>query len=45
MKEGKKTLRGDKTSCHRFEADQARLLMGVIVYSLLHIFRSFYLIG
>ena len=45
IKEGKNTLRWDKTSCHRFEANQARLLMGVIAYNLLHIFRSFYLKG
>ena len=34
IKEGKNTLRWDKTSCHRFEANQARLLMGVIAYNL-----------
>jgi len=45
IKEGKNTLRWDKTSCHRFEANQARLLMGVIAYNLLHMFRSFYLKG
>ena len=45
IKEGKNTLRWDKTSCHRFEANQARLFMGVIAYNLLHIFRSFYLKG
>ena len=45
IKEGKNTLRWDKTSCHRFEANQARLLMGVIAYNLLHMFRSFYLMG
>ncbi len=43
IKEGMNTLRWDKTSCHRFEANQARLLMGVIAYNLLHMFRSFYL--
>ncbi len=41
IKEGKNTLCWDKTSCHRFEANQARLLMGVIAYNLLHMFRSF----
>ena len=45
IKEGKNTLRWDKTSCHRFAANQARLLMGVIAYNLLHMFRSFYLTG
>ena len=45
IKEGKNTLRWDKTSCHRFEANQARLLMGVIAYNLLHMLRSFYVIG
>ena len=45
IKEGKNTLRWDKTSCHRFEANQARLLMGVIAYNLLHVLRSFYVIG
>ena len=45
IKEGKNTLRWDKTSCHRFEANQARLRMGVIAYNLLHMLRSFYVIG
>ena len=45
IKEGKNTLRWDKTSCHRFEVNQARLLMGVIAYKLLHMLRSFYVIG
>jgi len=45
IKEGKSTLCWDKTSCRRFEANQARLLMGVIAYNLLHMFRSFYLKG
>ena len=45
IKEGKSTLRWDKTSCHRFEANQSRLLMSVIAYNLLHMFRSFYLQG
>ena len=36
IKEGKNTLRWDKTSCHRFDANQARLKMGVIAYNLLH---------
>ena len=30
IKEGKNDLRWDKTSCLRFEANQARLKMGVL---------------
>ena len=30
IKEGKNTLRWDKTSCNRFSANEARLLMGVL---------------
>jgi len=45
IKEGKNTLRSDKTSCHRFNANQARLLMGVLSYNLLHMLRQFYLMG
>lgn len=45
IKEGKNTLRWDKTSCHRFAANQARLLMGVLAYNLLHMLRQFYLAG
>ncbi len=45
IKEGKNTLRWDKTSCHRFAANQARLLMGVLAYNLLHMLRQFYLFG
>ena len=45
IKEGKNTLRWDKTSCHRFAANEARLLMGVLAYNLLHMLRQFYLIG
>jgi hypothetical protein len=43
IKEGKKTLSCDKTSCQRFEANQARLEMGVWAYNLLHMIRQFYL--
>jgi hypothetical protein len=43
IKEGKNSLRWDKTSCQRFEANQARLKMGVLAYNLLHIIRQFYL--
>ncbi|MFC1895546.1 IS1380 family transposase [Thermodesulfobacteriota bacterium] len=45
IKEGKNTLRWDKTSCHRFAANQARLKMGFIAYNLLHLIRRFYLWG
>jgi Transposase DDE domain group 1 len=45
IKERKNTLRWDKTSCHRFFANQARLPMGVLAYNLLHILRRFYLVG
>lgn len=45
IKEGKSTLRWDKTSCRRFAANQARLLMGVLAYNLLHMLRQFYLMG
>ena len=45
IKEGKNTLRWDKTSCQRFEANQARLKMGVLAYNLLHMIRRFYVWG
>jgi hypothetical protein len=45
IKEGKNTLRWDKTSCHRFAANQARLLMGVLAYNLLYMLRQFCLRG
>jgi len=45
IKEGKNTLRWDKASCRRFVANQARLLMGVLAYNLLHMLRQFYLMG
>lgn len=45
IKEGKNTLRWDKTSCHRFAANQARLLIGVLAYNLLHMLRQLYLMG
>ena len=45
IKEGKNTLRWDKTSCHRFDANHARLKMGVLAYNLLHMIRIFYLYG
>jgi hypothetical protein len=45
FKEGKNTLRRDKTSCQGFEANQARLKMGVPAYNLLHMIRQFYVRG
>ena len=45
IKEGKNTLRWDKTSCTRFEANEAGLKMGVLAYNLLHILRKFYVRG
>jgi len=45
IKEGKNTLRWDKTSCHRFGANEARLQMGFLAYNLLHLTRRFYLLG
>jgi len=45
IKEGENTLRWDKTSCLRFAANEARLLMGVLAYNLLHMLRQFYLLG
>jgi hypothetical protein len=43
IKEAKNTLRWDKTSCHKFEANQARLKMGLLAYNLLQILREFYM--
>lgn len=45
IKEGKNTLFWDKTSCRRFAANQARLLMGVLACNLLQMLRQFYLVG
>ncbi|MGQ9688544.1 MAG: IS1380 family transposase [Desulfobaccales bacterium] len=45
IKEGKNTLRWDKTSCQRFEANQARWKMGVLAYNLLPLIRQFYVWG
>lgn len=45
IKEGKNTLRWDKTSCHRFDANPTRLKMGVLAYNLLHLMREFYIKG
>ena len=40
IKEGKNTLRWDKAICHRFAANQARLLAGSLAYNLLHMIRD-----
>jgi hypothetical protein len=45
IKEGKNTLRWDKTSCHRFESNEARLKMGVLAHNLLHLLREFHIRG
>ncbi len=45
IKEEKNTLRRAQTSCFRFSASQGRLLMGVLVYNVLHMFGRFYLVG
>jgi hypothetical protein len=45
IKAGKNTLRWDKTSCQRFEANRARLKMGVPAYNLLDMIRQFYVWG
>ena len=41
IKEGKGTRQRDKTSCRRFEANQARLKMEILVSNLLHMIRQF----
>jgi len=41
IKVDKNTLRWNKTSCQRFEANQARLKMGVLAYKLLQLIRQF----
>jgi hypothetical protein len=45
IKESKNTLRWDKTSCHKFNANQARLKMGLLAYKLLQLQRQFYVKG
>jgi hypothetical protein len=45
IKEGKNTLRWDKTSCHRFESNEARLKMGLLPYNLPHLLRKFHIRG
>jgi len=44
-REGRNTLRWDKTSCHRLGANCARLRMGALAYNLLHMLRQFYVKG
>jgi hypothetical protein len=41
IKEGNNTLRWDKTSCQRFEANPARLQRGVLADNRLHMIRQF----
>jgi len=45
IKEGKNTLRWDKTSCHKFDRNQARLKMGLLTDNLLHLMPEFYIGG
>jgi hypothetical protein len=45
IKEHKNHLRSDKTSCHRFEANQFRLFLHSIAYVLMHAFREVHLKG
>ncbi len=39
------TLRWYKTSCHKFDANQARFKMGLLAYNLLHLVRELYMVG
>ena len=45
IKEGKDTLRWDKTSCHKFDANQSRVKMGLLACNLLHLLREFCMEG
>jgi hypothetical protein len=45
LQSSKNTLRWDKTSCHRFEANQARLKTAAVAYDLLHMIRESHLQG
>jgi len=45
IKEGKKTLRWDKTSCHRFAANEAKFKVNFLAYNLIHLILWFYLLG
>ncbi|MGO9691812.1 MAG: transposase [Syntrophobacteraceae bacterium] len=40
IKEGKNSLRMDKTCCHCFAANQAILLVGCLAYDLPHMIRD-----
>ena len=40
-----RTLRRNKTSCHQFAANQARLVVGVLAYNLMRLTKEFYLKG
>jgi hypothetical protein len=42
IKEGRNTLRCDKTSYRRFESNEARLKMGLLPYNLLPLLRKLY---
>lgn len=45
IKVAENTLRWDKTSCHRFDANQARPEMRALAYNLPHMIREFHLQG
>jgi len=45
IKEHKRALRSDRTSCHRFEANQFRLFLHSVAYILMHAFRCTLLKG
>jgi len=45
LKDGKDTLRWDKTSSRLFTANLAMLLIGVLPYNLLHMLQQFFLVG
>jgi hypothetical protein len=45
VKESKNTFRCEKTSCHHFGANQARLKMRALAYNLLHMLRQFYVMA
>lgn len=45
IQEGKNTLRWDKTSCHSFSANKARLLLTSLAYNLIHLLRDIAFFG
>jgi hypothetical protein len=45
IKNHKTFLHSDRTSCHRFEANQFRLLLHSAAYMLLHAFQELLLLG